>query len=173
MERNDNHLNNTLSLFAMLNFKEEEKVVEKKQKNRLNIKKIWNLALEPNTNQKELNHILADKELSEIFYKILKETSLFYFPKVRAAASNSIERISKDFEITSFSSKKYDQSIYIKLKFFVKIDKKIKYLYVGKNNNFLSKELPQMINNEIQFILNLNDKFFVTLQDPDSEIFIR
>ena len=63
--------------------------------------------------------------------------------------------------------------IYVKLKFFVKIDKKIKYLYVGKNNNFLSKDLPQMINNEIQFILNLNDNFFVTLQDPETEIFIR
>ena len=173
MERNDNHLNNTLSIFAMLNFKEEVKTTELSENNILNIKKIWNLALEPNNNQKELIHILADKDLSDIFYKILKNTSLFYFPKVKAAASNYVERISKDFEITSFSSKKNDQSIYIKLKFFVKIDKKIKYLYVGKNKNFLSKELPQMINNEIQFILDVNEKFFISLQDPDSEIFIR
>ena len=30
-----------------------------------------------------------------------------------------------------------------------------------------------MINNEIQFILDVNEKFFISLQDPDSEIFIR
>ena len=173
MERNDNHLNNTLSIFAMLNFKEEVKTTEISENNTLNIKKIWNLALEPNNNQKELNQILADKDLSDILYKMLKYTSLFYFPKVKAAASNYVERISKDFEITSFSSKKNDQSIYIKLKFFVKIDKKIKYLYVGKNHNFQSKKLPQMIGNEIQFILNVNENFFISLQDPDSEIFIR
>ena len=106
MERNDNHLNNTLSIFAMLNFKEEVKTTEISENNTLNIKKIWNLALEPNNNQKELNQILADKDLSDIFYKMLKNTSLFYFPKVKAAASNYVERISKDFEITSFSSKK-------------------------------------------------------------------
>ena len=103
MERNDNHLNNTLNLFAMLNFKEEEKATGKSEKNRFNIKKLWNLALEPNTNQKELNEILADKELSKIFYKILKDTSLFYYPKAKAAASTSINRRSKYFEIISFN----------------------------------------------------------------------
>ena len=50
-----------------------------------------------------------------LFYKILKDTSLFYFPKVKAASSNSVERISKDFEITSFASKKDYELIYIKL----------------------------------------------------------
>jgi len=59
------------------------------------------------------------------------------------------------------------------LKFLVTIDKKLKYLYVGKNNNFVSKELPVMINNEFQFMLNSDDKFFTLLKDPDTEIFIR
>ena len=63
--------------------------------------------------------------------------------------------------------------LYIKLKFLVTIDKKLKYLYVGKNNNFVSKELPGMINNEFQFMLNSDDNFFTLLQDPDTEIFIR
>ena len=35
----------------------------------------------------ELNKIIADKELSEIFFKILKDTSLFYYPKAKAAAA--------------------------------------------------------------------------------------
>ena len=38
MERNDNHLNNTLSIFAMLNFKEEVKTTELSENNILNIK---------------------------------------------------------------------------------------------------------------------------------------
>ena len=92
MEKNDNHLNNTLNIFSMLNFKEEEKTYKKNEKNRLNMKKLWSLALELNPNQKELNQILVDKELSKIFYKILKDTSLFYYPKVKAAASTSINR---------------------------------------------------------------------------------
>ena len=173
MENNNNYLNNTLNIFTILNLKDNIKVKKISNNKTINIKKLWKLAQNPYINNSELKTVLNNKKLSQIFYKILKNTSSFYFPKVKAASSNSIERISKDFEMKSFKSKKDHKLIYIKLKFFVKIDKKIKYLYVGKNNNFLSKELPQMINNEIQFILNLNDNFFVSLQDPETEIFIR
>lgn len=173
MENKGNYLNNTLNIFSILNYKDNINVKKTSSKDKINIKKLWELAQNPYEKNFYLKIVLNDKELSKIFYKILKDSSLFYFPKVNAASSNSIERKSKDFEIISFSSKKDHKSIYIKLKFFVKIDKRIKNLYVGKNNNFLSKELPRMINNEIQFILNLNDSFFVLLQDPDSEIFIR
>ena len=58
------------------------------------------------------------------------------------------------------------------MKFLVTIEKKLKYLYVGKNNNFVSKELPVMINNEFQFMLNSDDKFFTLLKDPDTEILL-
>ena len=173
MENNNNYLNNTLNIFTILNLKDNIKSKKTFNNNAINVKKLWKLAQNPYINNPELKAVLNDKELSKIFFKILKDTSLFYFPKVRAASSNSLERISKDFEITSFLSKKDQKLIYVKFKFFVKIDKKIKYLYVGKNNNFMFKELPQMINNEIQLILNLNDNFFVLLQDPDTEIFIR
>lgn len=173
MERNDNHLNNTLNLFAMLNFKEEEKATGKSEKNRFNIKKLWNLALEPNTNQKELNEILADKELSEIFYKILKDTSLFYYPKAKAAASTSINRRSKYFEIISIISKKDPKIVYIKFKFLIAIDIVMNNLYVGKDSIFISRELPKMLNNEIQFVLNVDDDLYKLIQDPHSEIFVR
>ena len=173
MEKNDNHLNNTLNIFSMLNFKEEEKTYKKNEKNRLNMKKLWSLALELNPNQKELNQILVDKELSKIFYKILKDTSLFYYPKVKAAASTSINRKSKYFEIISIISNKNPKIVYIKFKFLIAIDKVMNNLYVGKNSVFISRELPKMLNNEIQLILNVNDELYKLIQDPHSEIFIR
>jgi hypothetical protein len=173
MENKGNYLNNTLNIFSILNYKDNFDVKKSSSKDKINIKKLWELAHNPYKKNSDLKIVLNDKQLSSMFYKILKDSSLFYFPKVNAASSNSIERKSKDFEIISFSSKKDKRSIYIKIKFFVKIDKTIKNLYVGKKNNFLYKELPRMINNEIQFILNLNDSFFILLQDPDSEIFIR
>ena len=173
MENKNNYLNNTLNIFTILNLKDKKNSKNTSNNKKMNIKKLWNIAQNPHLNNSDLKKVLLDQELSKMFNKILKDTSLFYFPKVKAASSNTIERISKDFQITSFLSKKDHKLIYINLNFFDKIDKKIKYLYVGKNNNFLSKELPQMINNEIQFILNLNDNFFVSLQDPETEIFIR
>ena len=53
----------------------------------------------------------------------MRETSLFYFPKAKAASTNSPTRKCKDFEITSFSSKKDVDIFYIKLKFLVTIEK--------------------------------------------------
>ena len=173
MENKNDYLNNTLNIFTILNLKDANNSKKISNNNKINIKKLWEIAQNPYINDPELEKVLNDQELSKIFHKILKDTSLFYFPVVRAASSNTVERISKDFQITSFSSKKNHELIYIKLKFFVKIDKKIKYLYVKKNNQLSSKELPQMINNEIQFILNQNDNFFVSLKDPNTEIFIR
>lgn len=173
MEKNDNHLNNTLNIFALLNFKEEKKSTKNIEKDGFNIKKLWNLALNPNINQKELNKIIADKELSEIFFKILKDTSLFYYPKAKAAASKTINRKSKDFEIISRVSNKNPKNVYIKLKFLVVIDKIMNNLYVGKQSVFISRELPKMINNEIQFIINVDDDLYGLLKDPHCEIFIR
>ena len=46
-------------------------------------------------------------------------------------------------------------------------------LYVGKDSVFISRELPKMLNNEIQLILNVNDELYKLIQDPHSEIFIR
>ena len=173
MENKNNYLNNTLNIFTILNLKDKKNSKNTSNNKKMNIKKLWNIAQNPHLNNSDLKKVLLDQELSKMFNKILKDTSLFYFPKVKAASSNTIERISKDFQITSFLSKKDHKLIYIKLNFFGKIDKKIKYLYVKKNNKFLFKELPKMINNEIQFILDQNDNFFVSLQDPDTEIFIR
>ena len=172
VEKSKNY-NNTLNIFSLLNIKENlanKKIIDNKK---LSIKKIWSCVQEPEIHSSEVVEILKDKYLSGIFYAIMKETSSFYFPKVKAASSNSLTRKYKEFEITSFSSKKNTSQFYVKLKFLVTIDKKLKYLYVGKDNNFISKELPEMINNEFQFILNSNDKFFISLQDPDTEIFIR
>ncbi|MDC3140429.1 hypothetical protein OBA40_03630 [Alphaproteobacteria bacterium] len=173
MENESSYLNNTLNIFTILDLKDSNNSKKISNNKKLNIKKLWDIAQNPYINDPNLKKVLNDQELSKIFHNILKDTSLFYFPVVKAASSNTVERISKDFQITSFSSKKNYELIYIKLKFFVKIDKKIKYLYVKKNNQLLSKELPQMINNEIQFILNQNDNFFVSLKDPNTEIFIR
>ena len=173
MVEKSNHLNNTLNIFALLNIKENLASPELKDNKKINIKKIWNCVQNPEINSSEIKAILKNKYQANIFYSIMRETSLFYFPKAKAASTNSPTRKCKDFEITSFSSKKNIDIFYIKLKFLVTIDKKLKYLYVGKNNNFVSKELPGMINNEFQFMLNSDDNFFTLLQDPDTEIFIR
>ena len=168
-----NNLSNTLNIFALLNLKDDLANQKFKDNKKITIKKIWRCAQDPETNSAQVIEILKDKFLASIFYTIMKETSLFYFPRVKAASSNSVSRKCNEFEITAFSSKKNTNLFYIKLKFLVTIDKKLKYLYVGKNNNFLSKELPEMINNEFQFLLNSDDKFFISLQDPNTEIFIR
>ena len=173
MVEKSNYLNNTLNIFTLLNIKENLANQKLKNHKKINIKKIWNCVQNPEINSPEIKAILKNKYQANIFYSIMRETSLFYFPKAKAASTNSPTRKCKDFEITSFSSKKDNDIFYIKLKFLVTIDKKLKYLYVGKNNNFLSKELPEMINNEFQFMLNSDDQFFISLQDPHTEIFIR
>ena len=173
MVEKSNYLNNTLNIFTLLNIKENLANQKLKNHKKINIKKIWNCVQNPEINSSEIKEILTNKYLTNIFYEIMRETSSFYFPKAKAAATNSLTRKCKEFEITSFSSKKNPDMLYIKLKFLVTIDKKLKYLYVGKNNHFVSKELPGMINNEFQFMLNSDDNFFTLLQDPDTEIFIR
>ena len=102
-----------------------------------------------------------------------KNLKNFYFPKINAASSDTIQRSCAEFEISSFPSKKNNNLCYIKLKFLVTIDKKIKHLYVGNNQNFIFKELPEMINYEIQFILDKKEDLFKLIQDPNAEIFIR
>lgn len=124
MENKNNYLNDTLNIFTILNLKDNIETKKISNNNKINVKKLWEVAENPYVNNPDLKNILNDKLLSKVFYKILKDSSLFYFPKVKAASSNSVERISKDFEITSFASKKDYELIYIKLKFLLKLIKK-------------------------------------------------
>ena len=85
MENKKNYLNNTLNIFTILNLKDNIKEKKTVNNNTINIKKLWKLAENPYINDPDLKIVLNDKKLSQIFYKILKDTSLFYFPKVNAA----------------------------------------------------------------------------------------
>jgi len=90
-----------------------------------------------------------------------------------AASSNIKNRKTKDFEIHLNQSNKDNDIIYLKIIVKKKIDKTLKNLYVGKDNNFESIDLPKIIDKQAQIMIKKSDKIYQMVVDPDTEIFIR
>ena len=103
----------------------------------------------------------------------MKMNSELYMPPSIAASSILEKRNSPECEIIINTSNKNDEIVYIRLSLKKKIEKKVNYLYAGKLNKFTKLKLPNMIDNEVQFIVKKNDLLYDLIIDPNSEIFIR
>ncbi len=169
--RKQNVINNFFAL-SYLNVDSEKKINTKKIHN---ISEIYNLAknLSSLKNNEDLNLILKNKALSKIFFNFMKMNSEFYIPQSIAASSILKKRNSPECEIAINTSNKNNEIAYIRLSLKKKIEKKVNYLYACKLNKFTKFKLPNMIDNEVQFMIRKNDPLYALITDPSSEIFIR
>ena len=103
----------------------------------------------------------------------MKMNSEFYIPQSIAASSILKKRNSPECEIAINTSNKNNEIAYIRLSLKKKIEKKVNYLYACKLNKFTKFKLPNMIDNEVQFMIRKNDPLYALITDPSSEIFIR
>ena len=169
--KKQNIINNFFAL-SYLDVVNEKKV---NTRNTYNISEIYNLAknLSNLKNNKDLDLILKNKTLSKIFFNFMKMNSVLYMPPSIAASSILEKRNSPECEIVINTSNKNDEIVYIRLSLKKKIEKKVNYLYAGKLNKFTKFKLPNMIDNEVQFMVKKNDLLYDLIIDPNSEIFIR
>ena len=147
--------------------------VSKDKKENLNLRKIWDIFLNPNEYEGEINKFFKDKNFSNIFYKMLTLEKSLYQPKSIAAASDKIyKRTSKDFDLEIIESNKDKNTVYLLLTLFIEI-KPIFNFYVVCKDQFATHKIPLLNNQKAQILLQKDDEFYNLITNPDAEIFIR
>ena len=164
-----------INTFVSISHKEDHGKINFNYNKKLSVNDIWNVSMHSADleNKEILNKILSNKNYSKIFYNFFKKYSDLYMPQSMAASSNIKNRKTKDFEIHLNQSNKDNDIIYLKIIVKKKIDKTLKNLYVGKDNNFESIDLPKIIDKQAQIMIKKSDKIYQMVVDPDTEIFIR
>lgn len=146
----------------------------RKKKENLNIRKIWDVFLNPNKYDEQINEYFDNQTFATLFYKILKSEKVLYQPRMIAAASDKIfKRVSKDFELEIIDSNKNKNTVYVLLNVFVYPKKPLVNFYVVCKDQFMTYKIPPLNNNKSQILLQKDDKFYNLITNPDAEIFIR
>ena len=142
---------------------------------KLNIRQIWDVVLNPQKYDHEINNLLANKTFSKIFFKIIKIEKVIYHPKLVAAASDEVlQRTSNEFTIEIVKSNKDDKTFYLILTLLKEFKLPLINLYViCKTESSCLKINSFNNNNQAQMLLQKNSKFYKLITNPESEIFIR
>ena len=167
-----NNISNTFLAMNYLNLTKNYK--PKKIKEKTNIKKIWDVVLNPKKYENEINILLKDKVFSKVFFKILDGENALYQPKLIAAASDIVlKRSTSQFDIEIIQSNKNQNTFYLILTLLGDIELPLSNLYVICNNISLCMKISSFNNRQAQMILNKHDQFFNLVTNPETEIFIR
>ena len=161
--------------FLALNFINLSKDFEGNKKiSHVNIRQIWDVILNPNKYDHEINDLLANKVFSKIFFKIIKKENVVYQPRLAAAASDEVlERTSNEFTIEIVKSNKDDKTFYLILTLLKEFKLPLLNLYVICKSESLCKKITSFNNKQAQMILKKDDKLYKLITNPESEIFIR
>ncbi len=178
MNKNNNKFSlkeKVINTFVSISHKQDHDKINFNYNKKLSVNDIWNVSMHSADikNKEILNKILSNKNYSKIFYNFFKKQSELHMPQSIAASSNIKNRKANDFEIHLNQSNKDNEIIYLKIIVKKKIDKTLKNLYVGKDNNFESIDLPKIIDKQAQIMIKKSDKIYQMVVDPDTEIFIR
>ena len=171
---NNKKITDTFIALNYLHLAENYKSKINNKNHKINIQKIWDVLLNPEKYNDSMNMLFANKTFSEIFYKILKNNSLFFQTKLIAASSEQVKkRVSDDFEVEIVESNKNKNIVYIIVKLLKDVQKPISNLYVICNDEISTIEIPLIIDNQFQIILQKDHKFYNLISHPEAEIFIR
>ena len=161
--------------FAAINYIKLSKSFNSNESNdKINIKKVWDVVLNPTKYEDQINNLLENKIFSKIFFKILDSEDSIYQPKLIAAASDKVfQRSSSDFKIEIVQSNKNKNTFYLILTLLKDFKLPLLNLYVICNNISLCKKISSFNNKQAQMILKKDDQFFDLVTNPETEIFIR
>ena len=161
--------------FAAINYINLSKSFNSNESNdKINIKKVWDVVLNPTKYEDQINNLLENKIFSKIFFKILDSEDSIHQPKLIAAASDKVfQRSSSDFKIEIVKSNKNKNTFYLILTLLKDFKLPLLNLYVICNNISLCKKISSFNNKQAQMILKKDDQFFDLVTNPETEIFIR
>jgi hypothetical protein len=166
---------NISNAFLAINYINLSKIYKSDRNNdKINIKKVWDVVLNSNKYENQINDLLKDKIFSKVFFKILNSECFIYQPKLIAASSDKVfKRFSDDLNIEIIKSNKNSNSYYLIITLLKDFKLPLLNLYVICQNNSLCKKISGFNNKKAQMIINKNDEFFDLITNPEAEIFIR
>ena len=169
------HRDNISNIFSAINYINLSKSFKANKSNdKINIKKVWDVVLNPTKYEYQINDLLENKIFSKIFFKILDNEDSIYQPKLIAAASDKVfQRSSSEFKIEIVQSNKNKKTFYLILTLLKDFKLPLLNLYVICNNISLCKKISSFNNKQAQMILKKDDQFFDLVTNPETEIFIR
>ena len=171
MKHSDN-ISNTFLALNLINLSGKFKSNNKSSD--ININTIWDVILNPNQYDDQINDLLKNPTFSEVFFKILRDKNAIYQPRMIAAASDEVlKRSYPEFKIEIIKSNKDEGMCYLILTFQKEFKLPLSNLYIICNNETISKKIPSLNNKQAQMILKKDEKLYKLITNPESEIFIR
>ena len=167
---------NISNTFLALNYLNLSKSFKRNKKiSKVNIRQIWDVVLNPQKYDYEINDLLANKTFSKVFFKIIQMENVIYQPKLVAAASDEVfKRSSNEFITEIVKSNKDDKTFYLILTLLKEFKLPLINLYVICNTESSCLKINSFNNNQqAQMLLQKDEKFFKLITNPESEIFIR
>ncbi len=169
---NKENISNTFLALNYINLSKD--FIKNQETSVLTVRDIWDVVLNPNKYQNEINNLLENNTFSKIFFKIMEKEYVFYQPKLVAAASEEVlVRSSNDFKIEIIKSNKDNSSFYLILTLLKEFELPLLNLYVFCNGNSVSKRISSFNNKQAQMLVKKDEKFYRLFTNPESEIFIR
>lgn len=169
------HSDDISNTFLALNFINlSAKFKSSNKSSNMNMHTIWDVILNPNKYDDQINDFLKNPTFSEVFFKILRDNNAIYKPRMIAAASDEVlKRSYSEFKIEIIKSNKDEDICYLILTFLKEFNLPLSNLYIICNNVTISKKIPSLNNKQAQMILKKDEKLYKLITNPESEIFIR
>ena len=169
------HSDDISNTFLALNFINlSTKFKSSNKSSNINMHTIWDVILNPNKYDDQINDLLKNPTFSEVFFKILRDKNAIYKPRMIAAASDEVlKRSYPEFKIEIIKSNKDEDICYLILTFLKELKLPLSNLYIICNNVTISKKIPSLNNKQAQMILKKDEKLYKFITNPESEIFIR
>ncbi len=114
--KNSEDISNTFLALNFINLSTKFKSSNKSSN--INMHKIWDVILNPNKYDDQINDFLKNPTFSEVFFKILRDNNAIYKPRMIAAASDEVlKRSYSEFKIEIIKSNKDEDICYLILTF--------------------------------------------------------
>ena len=86
----------------------------KKTEDKINIRKVWDVVINPTKYDDHINELLKNKNFSRVFFKILDEEGSIHQNNLIAAASeNVLKRSTEEFKLEIIPSNKDKKTFYL------------------------------------------------------------
>ena len=108
-----NKLGRVSNTFLTINYLNLSKnFSSKKTEDKINIRKVWDVVINPTKYDNQINELLKNKNFSRVFFKILDEEGSIHQNNLIAAASeNVLKRSTEEFKLEIIPSNK-DKTIF-------------------------------------------------------------
>ena len=147
--KNSDNISNTFLALNYINL--SGKFKSNNKSSNININTIWDVILNPNKYDDQINDLLKNPTFSEVFFKILREKNAIYQPRMIAAASDEVlKRSYPEFKIEIIKSNKDERICYLILTFLKEFKLPLSNLYIICNNETINKKIPSLNNKQAQ-----------------------